>query len=196
MRVTGGEWRSRILNVPSNTSVTRPTMDQTRQAVFNILNSAAWAMKPNGQPLMMEAVILDGFAGSGAMAFEALSRGAAFATLIDNDKNAIAACQKNVDQFKCTGQTKIIKADMLRLPTNPQPPVTICFLDPPYNDAQWPDVITSLKSQNWIDAQTLLILESGSKTTRELNEALQGIITQHDQRRYGHSVVTFGNMLQ
>lgn len=191
LRITGGEWRSRVLQVPPDSAVTRPTMDQTRQAIFNILLSADWALKENGQPLLFDSHVMDVFAGSGSMAFEALSRGASHATLIERDPKAVAVIQTNAEKLKCMTQVKVIRGDALRAGTNPNGPVAVCFLDPPYGDDVWLEAIHHLKSQNWIDTGTLLVIESSSKTGREFNTAAEGQLTVHDQRRYGHALVTF-----
>lgn len=192
LRITGGEWRSRVIQVPADTTTTRPTMDQTRQAVFNILLSADWALKDNGQPRLFEGTVMDVFAGSGSMAFEALSRGAAQATVVERDPKAVAVIQTNADTLRCTAQVKVIRGDVLRTGVNPGAPVAICFLDPPYNEDVWVQSVHHLKNQNWIDGTTLLVIESSSKTGREFNAAAEGQITIHDQRRYGHALVTFG----
>lgn len=191
LRITGGEWRSRVLQVPVDSAVTRPTMDQTRQAIFNILLSADWALKENGQPLLFDTAVMDVFAGSGSMAFEALSRGASHATLIERDPKAVAVIQDNAEKLKCTSQVKVVRGDVMRTGVNPNGPVAVCFLDPPYSDDVWLSAVHHLKSQNWIDTNTLLVIESSSKTGREFNAAAEGEITIHDQRRYGHALVTF-----
>ena len=194
IRITGGEWRSRVLQSSTNQEITRPTMDQTRLAVFNILNSAAWALQSNGQPLLMNANVLDGFAGSGAYGFEALSRGAMQATLIENDKHAATACQVNAEHLKCTAQTKIMRNDITTIGMNTQSSVRICFLDPPYDFTAWADLLNHLQQRNWIDSKTLLVLESNSKISREFNEDVDGVLSVHDQRRYGHALITFAQI--
>ena len=191
MRITGGEWRSRVLQVPPDQNITRPTMDQTRQAIFNILNAAAWALQPNGQSLLLNGTMLDGFAGSGAMGFEALSRGAQHVTFVDQDVQAVQAIERNIAQFKCKPQTALFRADMLKIPARSEAPVTLCFLDPPYQDHSYPAVLHELQQRGWIDANTLIVLETNSKQTRETNAALDGIANLHDQRRYGHALVSF-----
>ncbi|HEY1096345.1 MAG TPA: 16S rRNA (guanine(966)-N(2))-methyltransferase RsmD [Alphaproteobacteria bacterium] len=194
MRITGGAWRSRVLQVPQDQTITRPTMDQTRLAVFNILNSADWALQENGQSLVMNGTILDVFAGTGSYGFEALSRGAIFATFMEKDFKAVQAMQKTAETLKCTSQTKIMRTDALKTISNPQAPVTICFIDPPYGDETWPDVIKHLKAQGWIDANTLIVLEANSKMSREALALAETHLILHDNRRYGHALVIFGNL--
>jgi 16S rRNA (guanine966-N2)-methyltransferase len=191
MRITGGEWRSRVLQVPKDSDITRPTMDQTRQAIFNILNSASWAEKPNGQPLVMGATVLDVFAGSGAYGFEALSRDASHVTFIDKDRQAVEVIQKNSELLKCTTQVKTLRSDAHTVGANPGEPVTLCFIDPPYTDMSWPDVLVHLKQRQWINENTLIILETNSKTMREAAELAGPVLDIHDQRQYGKSLVIF-----
>jgi 16S rRNA (guanine966-N2)-methyltransferase len=194
MRITGGEWRSRVLQVPTDKNVTRPTMDQTRQAVFNILLNAAWALKDNGQPLLIGATIVDVFSGTGAMALEALSRGAEQASCIDKDPQSIAIIQKNATTLQCMGQVKIIRADALHIAAATGQAAHICFIDPPYADDTWPDVLRRLQQQGWINTETLIVLETSSKQTRETNAMAEDIMELYDQRRYGHALISFGSL--
>jgi 16S rRNA (guanine966-N2)-methyltransferase len=194
MRITGGEWRSRVLQVPSDKNTTRPTMDQTRQAVFNILLNASWALKENGQPILIGANVLDVYAGTGAMAFEALSRGASQATCIDKDSQAVAVIQKNAATLTCTAQVKIIRGDAAHITSSTGGAAQICFIDPPYADQTWPDVLRRLQQQGWINQDTLIVLETSSKQARETNEAAADIVELRDQRRYGHALISFAQL--
>lgn len=194
MRITGGEWRSRVLDVPQDQNITRPTMDQTRQAVFNILNSASWALRENGQPLVYGGIIIDGYAGCGAYAFEALSRGADFAFLMEKDGKAVQSIQKNIEALKCISQTKIIRGDINKTISNTSEAATICFLDPPYADQDWPETLKHLHDQKWIDADTLIVIEANSKMSREAMILAETCLTVHDSRRYGHALVIFGQI--
>lgn len=194
MRITGGEWRSRVLVVPPDQTITRPTMDQTRQAVFNILNSASWALQENGQPLVFRGTILDLFAGSGAYGFEALSRGASQVTFVDRDAKSIEAIRKNVEALKCTDQAKIIRSDASMIAASQTGAVSVCFMDPPYADESWPDVIRALQHRSWIDDKTLVVVETNSKTSREALVLAESVLDVHDQRTYGKSLVIFGQV--
>ncbi len=100
MRIVAGTLKGRTLVAPDGQD-TRPTSDRARQAVFNVLEHAAWA-----GPLV-GARVLDLFAGSGALGFEAISRGAAFCLFVETDDAARGAIRENVDAFSLFGQTRI-----------------------------------------------------------------------------------------
>lgn len=103
MRIVAGSLKGRSIVAPEGQG-TRPTSDRARQAVFNVLEHAAWA-----EPLA-GARVLDLFAGSGALGFEAISRGAAFCLFVETDDAARGAIRENVDAFSLFGQTRSIGA--------------------------------------------------------------------------------------
>ena len=91
MRIVAGAWRGRTLVAPPG-AATRPTADRVRQALFDMLLHAPWA----GRDAIEGAVVLDAFAGTGALGLEALSRGAARAVFIERDRAALAALRANI----------------------------------------------------------------------------------------------------
>ena len=99
MRIVGGKHRSRIINAPEGL-YTRPSLDKTREAIFNIIAYYVY-----------DANVLDIFSGSGALALEAISRGARKATLIDNNIDAIKCIKSNVELLKETDRCNIIQDD-------------------------------------------------------------------------------------
>lgn len=192
MRIVAGEWRGASLIVPDTTE-TRPTMDRTRQAVFNILRSAQWALDEDGVPLLRDSLVLDVCAGSGAMAFEALSQGAAKAALFEQQALAIQSIEKNIIKLRGAGdKARLIKGDVLRAPKNNDVPSRVAFFDPPYKQGLIGPAIETLLAQGWIAAGTLMVLEM------EKNEAFsapQGITLQmHDARIYGTSKIVFATV--
>ena len=99
MRIVGGKHRSRIINAPEGLN-TRPSLDKTREAIFNIIAYYVY-----------DANVLDIFSGSGALALEAISRGARKATLIDNNIDAIKCIKNNVELLKETDKCNVIHND-------------------------------------------------------------------------------------
>ena len=123
MRIVGGRYRSRTLNAPKGTT-TRPTLDQTREALFNIL-----------QGVVADARFLDLYAGSGAVALEAISRGAQNAVLCDSSRAACACIRGNIERLGCEAQARLL--DMpderaLRLLAQEGAQFDLIYLDPPY----------------------------------------------------------------
>jgi 16S rRNA (guanine966-N2)-methyltransferase len=124
MRVVGGRLRGRPLASPKSSAI-RPTADRLRESLFNILVHAY------GDPIT-GARVLDLFAGTGALGIEALSRGAAFALLVDDGAEARALIRENVAALGLGGVTRIFRRDATKLgPAHPLEPFSLAFLDPP-----------------------------------------------------------------
>lgn len=125
MRIIAGEWRGRTIFAPKGDG-TRPTVDRVRESLMSSLNS--WLGGFEGQ------VVLDAFSGSGALGLEAVSRGASFAQLCEQDANAVKAIQKNIKAVRATRQQVALRrGDVLTSPPHaPMRPYTLVFLDPPY----------------------------------------------------------------
>src|SRR5271167_1897168 len=145
MRIVAGVWRGRALRAPPG-DTTRPTADRVRQALFDMLLHTPWG----GRDAIEGARVLDVFAGTGALGLEALSRGAAFATFIEQDRAALAALRANIATLRAADRTAVLAGDALTVkalaaqalagkpppaapPTAPgAAPCTLVFLDPPY----------------------------------------------------------------
>ena len=125
MRIIAGQWRGRTLLAPEG-QTTRPTTDRVRESLMSSLASARGGFEG--------AIVLDAFAGSGALGLEALSRGAAFAQFYERDAKAARALKKNIDAFGLTkGRVSLIKRDVFSvLPACPRAPFDLVLLDPPY----------------------------------------------------------------
>jgi len=127
MRVTGGVFRSRALRAPRGTT-TRPTSDRVREAIFSML--AADGLIEEG------ARVLDLYAGSGALALEALSRGAGEAVLVEQGRDALAAIRENVKALDVEDRVRIVAARVERAVGQLEGPFAVVFLDPPYADVR------------------------------------------------------------
>jgi 16S rRNA (guanine966-N2)-methyltransferase len=126
MRIIAGLHRGRRLVAPAG-ATTRPTADRVRQALFDMLWHAPWA----GREAIEGAVVLDAFAGTGALGLEALSRGAAAAHFIENDRAALAALRANIATCGEAARCRVLTGDATKPPRALQP-CTLVFLDPPY----------------------------------------------------------------
>ena len=125
MRIVSGEFRGRTLHVPPG-AATRPTSDRARQAIFNILEHAPWA-----GPLR-DARVIDLFAGSGALGFEALSRGAARALFFDLDRRSLEAVEKNLERLGFAGKGRAVYGSAFEAAARLEP-ADLVFVDPPYD---------------------------------------------------------------
>lgn len=184
MRIVAGKWRGHNIFVP-DIEDTRPTMDRTRQAVFNILRSASFALDDDGVPLLHDAFVVDVFAGSGAMGFEALSQGAAKAVFFEQHPEAGRTIEKNRDKLKAGDTIKLMRGDVLKSGMNTEAPAKVAFFDPPYNQGLLEQSLLQMKEKNWLDNNTLLVLELHKR------EDLAMDLHLFDSRIYGLSKIIF-----
>ena len=154
MRIIAGIWRGRRLAAPQGQS-TRPTAQRMRQAIFDMLMHAPWG----GRALVDNAAVLDGFAGTGALGLEALSRGAGQVSFIDSDRQATATIGENVLACGAQDHCRIITADITRPPKGMAQ--ALVFLDPPYGQNLLPAAIPALRKAGWIIPGTVVISEVG-----------------------------------
>ena len=133
---------------------TRPTADRLRQALFDMLWHAPWC----GRTGLDGALVLDAFAGTGALGLEALSRGAALATFMECHPAALTALRSNIAACNAKSRATILATDVSRPP--PGSGCAMAFLDPPYGQALVPAAIASLDRAGWLAPNALLIAES------------------------------------
>lgn len=157
MRIISGAHRGRAITAPKG-SGTRPTADRTRQALFNVLEHAAFAPELSG------ARVIDLFAGSGALGLEALSRGAAFCLFVETDAAARGAIRDNVEALGLFGATRIHRRDATDLGVKPGadgPAFDLAFLDPPYGKGLGEAALAELARGGWLADGALAVLEKG-----------------------------------
>ena len=154
MRVVGGKNRGRRLLAPPGTKV-RPTSDRAREALFNILAHGQFAV--TGMPFA-EGIVLDAFAGSGAFGLEALSRGAAEAVFIEQDRDALAALKKNIEALGESARARVLPSDATR-PPRAMYPCAVAFLDPPYRSGLAGPALAALEAAGWLAPGALSIVE-------------------------------------
>ncbi|RUS58815.1 16S rRNA (guanine(966)-N(2))-methyltransferase RsmD [Pseudorhodobacter sp. E13] len=182
MRIIGGTHRgTHLADVGKGDAAAhlRPTSDRVRESVFNLLINGRLDGGPNHLP---GARVLDLFAGTGALALEALSRGASHATLVDDGKAALALIQQNL---KITRQTAtILRKNATQLPPNTAAPYTLIFLDPPYGKALGEAALASAIKGGWVAPEAIVIWEENTAITAPAGFA------QIDQRKYGDTTIT------
>ncbi len=131
VRIVGGDWRRRVLRFPDSEGL-RPTPDRVRETLFNWL----------GQDLSGQHC-LDLFAGSGALGFEAASRGADKVTLVESAPKVLAALRENAQMLNNPPQLEIIRGDALQYLASKPSKFDVIFLDPPYHKG-WIDRLAPL----------------------------------------------------
>ena len=180
IRIIGGKHRGRMLETPPG-DATRPTSNRARESLFNVLMHARWRDDDDGgtSPLI-EARVLDAYAGSGALGLEALSRGADHVTFLDNDAAAIKAIGDNLRKLGETGAAKVVRADATRPPPGREP-CDLVFLDPPYRSGQAPAAIVALAGAGWMTPGCIVTVELAHNEDMIVPDGFGTI----DERRYG-----------
>jgi 16S rRNA (guanine(966)-N(2))-methyltransferase RsmD len=153
MRIIAGVNKGRVLRAPSWAGL-RPTSDKLRETLFNII-----------APQIEQARVLDGFAGTGAIALEALSRGAAAATCIESDRRAVRLIEENRERCGAADRCAIIRDTVEHALDGPLPggPFTLIVLDPPYEFAHMEQALIGAAAQRAPGA--ILVLEHASRLT-------------------------------
>ncbi len=183
MRIVAGEFRGKALVAPDG-QATRPTSDRARQAIFNILEHASWGPELDG------ARVVDLFAGSGGLGFEALSRGAAFCLFVETDPDARGAIRENAEALGVLGNTRIHRRDATDLGAKPGSdgaPFNLAFLDPPYAKGLGEAALVVLAGGGWLAPGAVVAFERG---TGEPDFEVEGF-TKLDVRDYGAARIWF-----
>ncbi len=181
MRIIGGQHRGLTLaSVGKGDSAAhlRPTSDRVRESLFNVLQGGRF-----GDPIQ-DAQVLDLFAGTGALGLEALSRGAAHVTFVDNGRTAQRLIAENIQKCGRKADTTLLTCPADRLPKASKP-CTLIFADPPYGKGLGHTALAQAAKTGWIAPDALIVLEEGTALP-----APSGF-TQLDQRRYGDTWITF-----
>jgi 16S rRNA (guanine966-N2)-methyltransferase len=150
VRIVGGRWRSRLIDVPARPDL-RPTPDRVRETLFNWL----------GQQLD-GCACLDLYAGSGALGFEAASRGAARVVMVETDRAVLAALRRSRERLPA-GQVEIVAGDALEYLARPGERFDVVFLDPPFRQNALPVLLAKLPPR----------LQPGARVYLEAADAVQ-----------------------
>jgi len=180
MRVVGGRLKGRALVAPGSRAL-RPTSERLRESIFDILE--------HRYPGRIEGRrVVDCFAGSGALAIEALSRGARFALFVDNGAEARALLRANVEALGLGGVTRIWRADATKLGAAPAGgPFALAFVDPPYGRDLASRALAALVAGGWLEPDALCVVEEAAKAEVVAPAGLARI----DERVYGDTRIAF-----
>src|SRR5882672_9204297 len=167
LRIIAGEFKGRRLKAPSGRTV-RPTSDRVREAWFSIL-----------QQSIPDARVLDLFAGSGALGFEALSRGAVSVDFVETHRASLAALKANAEALKVEGRVTIHRGDALRFAERLQPGAyDVAFADPPYAGDEAAELARTFR-------------ETPFARVFSVEHSAEQAIAGDDTRRYGDTAITF-----
>ncbi len=181
MRITGGTLRSRQLQAPRG-QATRPTSDRVREALFGILGATG---------VLRGARVLDLYAGTGALAIEALSRGAAHATLVESSREALAALRANVEALGLRAVTSIVvgSVEATRSRVAREGPFDLVLADPPWalvDEGGPSEALSALARAGALSPDAVVVLEHDARSAPPQPRALEPI----DRRRYGDTALT------
>lgn len=155
MRIIAGQWRGRPLAAPKG-DATRPTADRTREALFSMLASRVGSFE--------DLAVADLFAGSGALGFEALSRGAASCLFVEQDRAALDALRANAEKL---GVRADIRATSVLALGPASKPLDVILMDPPYGTGAGSVALDKLGRLGWIGPATWVSIETAK------NEAIE-----------------------
>ena len=147
MRIVAGKWRGRVIEAPPG-QATRPTADRVRETLFSMLASRLGSFD--------DLRVADLFAGSGALGFEAISRGAASAPFVENDAKAAAIIRRTADKLGATVQ--VLGSSALALPRSQ--PFDLIFADPPYAAGAGTAVLQAVESAGWLASGGWISIET------------------------------------
>ncbi|MBS4026768.1 MAG: 16S rRNA (guanine(966)-N(2))-methyltransferase RsmD [Clostridia bacterium] len=178
MRIIGGEAKGRKLKAPKGLT-TRPTTDRVKEAVFNIMGYK-----------VKDAIFLDLFGGTGAIAIEAISRGAAEAVICEKDFQAIRVINDNIISAKFTDKIKVLKMDAilaLKILSKENYRFDVIYLDPPYQGGLLPQVMEQLYENNLLHQDGVIIAETSSREDFSKYNIKNSLSTC---RKYGETLIT------
>ena len=167
MRIVAGRWRGRRIRPPDDTRV-RPTADRVREAWMSIVT-----------PYLVDARVLDLFAGSGALGLEALSRGAASADLVEVSAAGVRAIRENAEVLGAGDSLLVHRGDALRFIEKLEPGAfDVAFADPPYGHG-----LARAVAERWLAVPFANVLGVEHESREPMPEG--------DTRRYGSTAITF-----
>ncbi len=173
MRIIAGELGGRFFNGPDS-SVTHPMAERVRGALFNSLSDISGKR------------VLDAFGGSGALSFEAISRGAASAVVIERDKRAQKIIAENISMLGLQDKVKLIRAGASAWSdTNPDEQFDLLLCDPPYHDLQ---LSTVSKLISLVKPNGLMVL---SYPGRESAPTVNGVVVVDKSKSYGDAALAY-----
>jgi 16S rRNA (guanine966-N2)-methyltransferase len=175
VRITGGRLSGRRLTVPAGD--VRPTADRVRESLFTRLGDLSGAR------------VLDLFAGSGALGFEALSRGAASVVFADHSPGALVAVRRNAEALGVADAVELQRGDAVAVLRRiaGTAPFDLVFLDPPYGSDQLGEALAELAASGLLAPEALVVAEADR---RHPPPAVPGLAVV-DERRYGDTSITW-----
>jgi 16S rRNA (guanine966-N2)-methyltransferase len=177
IRIAGGTFKGRVLKSPGG-AATRPSSARTRAAIFDILAHGIDGFSFDG------ARVLDLFAGTGALGFEALSRGAEYCLFVEHLGPARAQIRENADKLEVTGRIRVLRRDAAKLGLSREAaPFDLLLADPPYDQGLGERALAGALAGGWLAKHAVCVLEERASTEIDLPAGFDLI----DRRRHGEA---------
>ncbi|WP_156299444.1 16S rRNA (guanine(966)-N(2))-methyltransferase RsmD [Streptobacillus canis] len=179
MRITSGYLKNRVI-LSRIGKETRPTLERVKEAIYSIISTK-----------VEDAIFLDLYSGTGNMTFEAISRGASRAVMIEMDKEALRVIIENVNNLGLESKCRAYKNDALRaieILENKNEKFDIIFMDPPYKENLTVNTLSKISQHNILAEYGIIICEHGRY---EKLESEIGNLIKFDEREYNKKVVSF-----
>lgn len=177
MRIITGKFKGRLLATVSDKSV-RPAMDRVKTTIFNMLQNRLH---------LEDARVLDLFAGSGSLGFEALSRGASRVLFVDDNPDALEMIEENAERLGCLEECEIIDADALTYLRGSKAQFDLIFADPPYAVGEVVAIPELVFNRQLLSTSGFLIIEHSKRTTFEPLAEVREVV----RKEFGNTHVTF-----
>jgi len=183
MRIIAGSRRGAALT-KLDAVKTRPTADRVRESLFNILQAGRF------RGILADSQVIDVFAGTGALGLEAISRGAAFASFIENDASALAVLRANIAKLRFQSSAAVLAADATKLVHWRHAPASVVFADAPYQTEGGLVAINALAKIGALGDAAVVIIETEKTETVDSSSLATGL-TPIDERNYGKALLHF-----
>ncbi|MDO1581175.1 16S rRNA (guanine(966)-N(2))-methyltransferase RsmD [Rhizobium oryzicola] len=180
MRIVGGEFRGRTLAAPKTNAI-RPTIDRTRESLFNIIGHV--------YPDAIDGTrVIDLFAGTGAVGLEALSRGCRSALFVENGVEGRSILWENIESLGLHGRARILRRDATKLgPVGTMEPCHFLFADPPYGNGLGEQALLAAHTGGWLVPGALVVLEERADVEPVVDPVFQHL----EHRVFGDTRVEF-----
>jgi len=159
MHVISGKYKGRRIETLPGKEI-RPTTGRAKEAMFNILTHGRFYGEASPLP---DARVIDIFCGSGALGLEALSRGAAHVTFVDENPKALEITRRNIEHIGVTGSADFLRADSTRVPPTRKESCTLAFIDPPYETGVAGQAVENLIAGKWLALGAIIVIEQSKR---------------------------------
>lgn len=183
LKIIAGKHRGRNIEIKEGKGI-RPTGGRARGAIFNILLHGVQG--PRGESVLLDQSVLDIFCGTGALGLEALSRGAAHVTFIDQSQESITLARQNALRMGEETTTQFLRSDSTSLPPA-RKKVALAFMDPPYDSGLADKALISMDRQGWLLPEAVVVVEISNREQLVVPSSY----TLFDDREYGNTRIVF-----